>query len=297
MEGKSAIHVAVTLAAGQKSLVTLDQLRARGIGPKHVEQWVRAGWLHRKHAGVYAVGHPTLTPHGRWLAATLALDGVLSYTSAAALWRILPPTPDIHVTVPTNHGRQHRDGIVVHRQPLPAHHRTELHGVPVTSLCRTLLDVAASEPPRRLAQGFEQAQVEHRLRPATLAAEALMRPGQRGTAKLRAILAEAVDPGQVESILELRFLQFCERHGLPRPLTQVRFGQWRVDFFFKEEGVAVETDSRKFHATAARRRLDAQKTADLEALGLTVVRLRWADVVHDPVRALAALANGGVSPV
>jgi very-short-patch-repair endonuclease len=296
MKGKSAIHVAVALAARQKSLVTLDQLRDRGVAPRQVEHWIRAGWLHHKHAGVYAVGHPTLTPQGRWLAATLALRGVLSHTSAAALWGILPFTKDLHVTVPTCHGRAHRDGIRVHRRPLPRHQVTALHGIPVTALGRTLLDLAATQPLPALERAFEQAQVEHRLRPARLATEALTRPGQRGTAKLRAILSEAVEPGKVESILELRFLQFCEKHGLRRPLTQVWFGPWRADFLFKEEGVAVETDSRKYHATAARRRKDAEKTAYVEALGLRMIRLRWVDVVHHPARALAALANGGVSP-
>ena len=237
------------------------------------------GWLHPVHVGVYAVGHTALTLDARSLAATFALGdaATLSHRSAAELWEILQAGPGIHVTVPTYAGHPHRDGIRVHRQRLRPDERTTLRGIPCTTLARSLTDIAASAP-RLLHRAFEEAQVRHGLRPAVLAAEVAVRRGHRGTARLRAVLRGAVDPGAVESILELRFLALCATHGLPRPQTQVRIAGWRVDFWFPQARVAVETDGARYHASAAKRARDARKTAELEALRIRVVRIRWADV-------------------
>jgi very-short-patch-repair endonuclease len=107
-------------------------------------------------------------------------------------------------------------------------------------------------------------------------------------------LAGAVEPGQVESVLELRFLELCEAHGLPRPLTQVRIDRWRVDFWFPDARVAVETDGARFHASAAKRARDAEKDAALTALGVTIVRVRWANVTQRAAEVAATLRAAGV---
>jgi very-short-patch-repair endonuclease len=116
--------------------------------------------------------------------------------------------------------------------------------------------------------------------------------------KLRALLARAADPGQVESVLELRFLALCAAHGLPRPLTQVRVGRWRADFWFPAEHVVVETDGARFHATAAKRARDERKQGALEARGERVLRLTWAEVARRPAavaeRVREALATANV---
>ena len=83
-----------------------------------------------------------------WHAAVLALgDGaVLSHAAAAVLWGMVRRTAIIEVTVPTTAGHVKRDGIVVHRQRLPAEHVTTHRGIPVTTPIRTLLDYAAVAP-------------------------------------------------------------------------------------------------------------------------------------------------------
>jgi hypothetical protein len=214
------------------------------------------------------------------LAATLALGrtAVLSHRAAGELWAILPASQPLEVTVPSTAGRPHRDGIRVHRQRLLGRDRTDRLGIPTTTLSRTLVDLAAVVDGRALAGALEEAQVRHRLNPALIAAELTAFPGRRGAKALRAVLAGAVIPGQVESILELRFLRLCAAYGLPTPLTQVRIGAWRVDFWFPSARLAVETDGARYHATAAKRRRDAAKTEALEAAGARVLRVRWADV-------------------
>lgn len=268
--------------------MTRDELQ---VSPRVIDRLVAQGHLHRVHAGVFAVGHPALSLEGRWLAATLALgpEAVLSHRAAGALWGIVPAVQPLEVTVPPATGRGHRDGIRVHRQRLRPEERVVRDGIPSTALARTLLDLAAILDARTLGHAFEEAQILHRLSPASLAAELAVQPGRRGARKLQALLAEAVDPGQVESILELRFLRLCSDHGLPRPLTQVRVGPWRADFFFPEQRVIVETDGGRYHATAAKRARDARKTAAFDAAGLTVHRLTYADVTFEPARTAEGL--------
>jgi hypothetical protein len=157
----------------------------------------------------------------------------------------------------------------------------------VTSLCRTVLDLAAVLSERELAGVFEEAQVRHRLRPSALAAALAAGRRRQGAARIRALLAGAVDPGQVESVLELRFLALCAAHGLPRPLTQVRIGPWRVDFRFPAVRVAVETDGARFHATAAKPARDARKDAALAAAGIAVLRATWEDIARRPAEVAA----------
>ena len=272
------------LATRQNGNITYAQLRELGFSPDDIADRCGAGWLIRRHTGVYAVGHIPAARASAWHAAVLALgDGaILSHTSAAAHWDIRRPTAVTEVIVPTTAGRPKRDGIIVHRQPLPASHVTIHRGIPATTPMRTLLDLAAVVSYGALARAFEQAQVRLQLPPAPLAADVISRPGQRGNAKLRRVLMDAVDPADVRSVLELRFLRMCAFHGIPRPLVNVRVGEWTPDFLWPEHRLVVETDGAAFHRTAAARRRDALKDEVLRGLGLTVIRLTWAHVTDRP---------------
>jgi very-short-patch-repair endonuclease len=74
----------------------------------------------------------------------------------------------------------------------------------------------------------------------------------------------------------------CAAHGIPRPKVNVRMGEWTPDFYWPEWGLIVETDSVAFHSTAWERQRDALKDDAMRALGLDVLRLRWAEVVGQP---------------
>jgi very-short-patch-repair endonuclease len=198
----------------------------------------------------------------------------------------------------TRAGRRRR-GITVHAQPLPPEATARRHRVPCTSLVRTLIDLAASVDARTLARAFEQAQVVHRLKPILLATVVLDRPGHRGTARLRPLLAGTVDPGEIDSVLELRFLRFCRDWKIDRPETQAEFGPWRADFLFRGHGLVIETDGARFHATAAARARDARKTAYLESIGLVVLRVSWFELHERPAelhRRIRDAPNGTFSP-
>jgi hypothetical protein len=225
----------------------------------------------------------------------LGPHAVLSHRAAGALWEIVRGAVPTDVLVPPTSGRASRDGIVVHRSALRPEDVGRRNEIPVTSLLRTTMDLAAVQTMREFERSFEEAQVRHSLSPDLLAVEVVCRRRYRGNGRLGAVLKDAVDPAAVLSVLELRFLALCARHGIPRPLVNERFGPWRPDFLWPEARVVVETDGLRFHRTAAQRRRDAEKDAYLRAHGHAVIRLTWADVVErpQPVAAgvLAALAG------
>jgi len=272
------------LASRQNGNITHRQLVDAGLSPQQIARRREAGWLVPRHTGVYAVGYVPAARESSWHAAVLALGAgaVLSYASAAALWGMARATAIIEVTVPTTAGHVKRDGIVVHRQRLPPEHVTTHRGIPVTTPIRTLLDYAAVAPLSALFRAFEQAQVHLHIPPAPIAAEVIARPGARGNGKLRKVLEGAVDPKDVRSVLEIRFLRMCAAHGLPRPNVNVRMGEWTPDFYWPEWGLVVETDSVAFHSTAWERQRDAEKDVAMRGLGFKVLRLMWADVVGRP---------------
>jgi predicted transcriptional regulator of viral defense system len=94
------------------------------------------------------------------MAAVLAVgeSAVLSHFSAALLWELIDRAPpSIHVLVP-GQGTRRRSGLVIHRtRHLPPEHRIERSGIPVTTVGRTLLDLAAMLPPKRLRFAVEAA--------------------------------------------------------------------------------------------------------------------------------------------
>ncbi len=134
------------LAAAEWGVLSLDELQACGLTPKAIAARVRRGWLHPMHRQVYAVGHANPLRLGRWLAAVKACGrgALLSHFSAGALWELLAwDHRSIEVTVTGSASRRHR-GVRVHRtQVLLPEERAWRKGIPVTSVIRTLLDLAA----------------------------------------------------------------------------------------------------------------------------------------------------------
>src|SRR3954468_2482869 len=143
MTGKTVQSAAIwVLVRRQHGVITRGQLLARGVTRHGIAHRLAEGRLHRVHAGVYAVGRPELTQHGRWMAAVLACGpgAALSHTSAAALWGIRPEHAGaIHISVPDGRRPKH-PGIRTHRRAqLDA---TAKDGIPLTSPIATLIDLA-----------------------------------------------------------------------------------------------------------------------------------------------------------
>ncbi len=118
-----------------------------------------AGGCFAIHRGVYAVGHPRLTLHGRWMAAVLACgaDAVLSHHQAAALHGLRrAPWSPIHVSAPGQ--REHADVVCHVARGMRGRSRTIIDGIPVTSVERVFLDMATVLGPQPLRSLLEAAQ-------------------------------------------------------------------------------------------------------------------------------------------
>ena len=133
------------LATRQHGVVSRRQLETLGLGRGAIANRVRSGRLHVVHRGVFAVGLPTLSRDGAFMAAVLAggEGAVLSHRSAAELWGLLAGQGRlIDITVRGQAGRRDRR-IRVHRNALAADEVATMDGIPVTSVGRTLVDIAA----------------------------------------------------------------------------------------------------------------------------------------------------------
>lgn len=132
------------LAGRQHGVVGRRQLQELGMGREAIEVRLRAGRLHRLHRGVYAVGHKALSLESRWMAAVLACGpgAVLSHRSAAALWGIRDPSSRA-IEVTSRAKSRSRGSIQRHFAMLPDDEVTTQLEIPVTTVPRTLFDLAA----------------------------------------------------------------------------------------------------------------------------------------------------------
>ena len=205
------------LAARQWGVISSGQLRALGVEAREVGHRVSVGRLHRLHRGVYAVGHERLGREGRYLAAVLACGkrAVLSHRSAAAWWDLLQ-TAQTQVDVTSPHGRHAIAGVRRHQaRSLAAQDTTAYRGIPITSIARTLLDLAATVRPDRLERALAQAQRLQLYDHAAIADVLSRSNGHRGRAALTR--AAAQEPKLTRSELEVMFLRLVRRAGLPEP--------------------------------------------------------------------------------
>ena len=252
---------------------------------------MRGGWLHPRHRGVYAVGTPQLTLEGLFLAAVKACgpEAVLSHYSAAALFGIVKwdgRYPEV-----TTPGRREHPGIHTHR---PAKiDATRRSGIPVTTPARTLIDLAAALPYRRLRRAVRQAQS---LKLVTL--PQLVVPGRPGAKKLAKIIATG--PAPTRSELEDVVLDLLLRAGFERPDVnaplEVSGRTVYPDFRWPGQRLIIEADSRTWHDNKLAREDDAERQALLEAHGERVVRVTWEQAVARPGQTIrriyAARAEG-----
>lgn len=294
-------HAVARVAAQQYGLLTRAQLRALGLGDTAISKRAAAGRLHRVHHGVYAVGHRALPARGAWMAGTLACGrgAALSHASAAALWEIAPEDPHaVHVTVPTAGGRR-RPGLVIHRDPTLARDEVRTrHGIRITTVARTLLDLAAILPTRALERALDQAAIARRLDLKALDALLSRRAGHRRAAKLRAAL-EGHRPGTTltRSELEERFLVLCREHALPRPGVNRTVAGLEVDFVFELQRVVVETDGWRYHGTRAAFERDRRRDATLARAGYRTLRFSHRQLAEEAAAVAATVAAAlGANP-
>jgi very-short-patch-repair endonuclease/predicted transcriptional regulator of viral defense system len=292
---RRADGVIEALAARQHGVVTRAQVVAAGAPLHALEYRVKSGRLHRIHRGVYRVG-PAVSPWEREAAAVLACGegGVLSDRTAGVLWSIVRyPTGDVFVHVSVQGGgRRIGRGVCVHRiERLGSDERTVLHGLPITTPARTILDLARTADAAELEQAIALAEREGLVSREELGRLMDRYPRRPGTAAVRALLVRESGVVLTRSKAEALMVALFRKARLRMPEVNARVCGFEVDFVWRAEKLVVEVDGAAFHTSTRSFESDRRRDAMLAAAGFRVIRVTWRQLVDEPEAVIVRIAQ------
>jgi Transcriptional regulator, AbiEi antitoxin len=286
-QGRTVEEILGRMARRQHGLVTRKQLLAAGISKEEIRRRIQKGALLVVHRGVYRVGHRAPSIEARYLAAVLACgDGaVLSGQAAGYLWGLIKGSaPPPEVTTPKDRKVK---GIRTRRARHGEINGTKSRGIPITTVPRTLVDLASLLQLEDLARACHEAGVLHDTSPRQVEKVLMKRPNTPGAKQLRRVMHG--DVHVTLSALERRFLKRLDEAGLPRPVTNKPAGGRRVDCRWPEHNLTVELDSYRYHSSRHAWELDRRRERDAYARGDDFRRYTRNDVFEDPEPILAEL--------
>ena len=309
MRDREATAAIRALAERQHGVAATWQLLQLGISEDIVRSRRNGALLVPIFQGVYALGHQRLTREGRWMSAVLACGpgAVLSHFSAGHLWGVCGSYGPIEVLRQSGgfHPKGHR-GVRLHQtRRLELWELTVERGVPVASMERVLLDLAAQTDAKRLERILVHSYKRDDFSWSRLARILKRTRGRKGAGKLRRIVLE-VEPEALEtkSVSEVDFLALCRRSNLPTPAVNVLVEGHLVDFLWSTPKVVVETDSWSHHGDRPTFEKDRQTDVDLIAAGYEVHRATYKMLERNPDpflrnvrRALSARTASNFMPV
>ncbi len=226
------------------------------------------------------------------MAAVLACgeQALLSYWTAGALRDLVRDAGrQIHVTTPGG-SRLDVPGITKHRaRNLCPDDYTEEDGIPVTSVARTLLDLAALMSPGRLSRTVEDAERRDLLDIRAIGAVCDRNRGHRGARRLLRQVGMLGPIPDTRSALERRFAELCRRHGLPLPIFNRVIDGLEVDASWPGQSLVVELDGWQHHQTRGAFERDRARDAHLALSGYRVLRLTWRRLEEAPAEVADSL--------
>ena len=278
------------LATRQYGVVSTRQLDGLGYGRNSVAKAAKVGRLHRIHRGVYVVGYRRLSWRGRCMAAVLASSpSVASHLSAGWLWGLLRFRPEtLHVTSPS--ARRAKRSFVVHQADLPGADRVIYEAIPVTSVARTVLDLAvdrsARDIRRQIQRGDDFKVFDLREMRSLLARS----NGHRGKVQVEAAL-DGFRPDHVftRSGLERRFLEVVTAAGLPTPSMNTFVAGFEVDAYWAEERFGVELDVYATHGSRLSFEEDRERDDELLLAGIETTRVTGPRLDREPGKVVESI--------
>jgi very-short-patch-repair endonuclease len=279
--GRTVERKLAVMASARHGLVTRAQLLGAGVTRQEIASRLESGALLRVHPGVYRVGHRAPSVEARYLAAVLAAgEGALLSGRAAAhllgLVKGTAPAPEVIART-----QRRIEGVRTHRSRLlDARDATSVQGIPVTTVPRTLIDIAADLSLDALARACHEAGVRYRTTPAAVEAVLAGRPNSTGTKKLRRVIHG--DVRVTLSKLEARFLELLRDAGLPLPITNRLASGRRVDCRWPEHRLTVELDGYRFHNSRHSWEQDRRREREARARGDDFRRYTYGDVFEQP---------------
>jgi Protein of unknown function (DUF559) len=232
---------------------------------------------------------------GRWIAAvdTCGPHAVLSHGDAAALWELAPIGGSrIHCTTSRRSGREPNWPARLHRVGTLRRSETTVHrGIPVTTVARTLLDLAPTTRGRSLEDLIAQADRLELFDLVAIRRVLVAHPRQPGRRRLIDLLERlsGAGPADLRSRTELALMQLCDDYGLPAPVANVRVAGFLVDFHWPGTDLVVEGDGFTYHSMPTVFESDRDRDQQLMLAGYRVARFTYNQLTRQRRRSAARL--------
>jgi very-short-patch-repair endonuclease len=271
---KTNIDGQISEAATLRGLITHGTLREIGLSRQAIGARCRAHVLIPVHRGVYFVGHAERTPIASAEAAVIACGprSVLSHDSAAALWglRRWPSVPEISSAL------QHkRPGIRTHQtRTLTRADVTTRHAIRVTTVARTLADIAPRLTDIELERAIHEARRNRDLPNAQLTRLYDLRP--------RAARVFDSTEAPSRSVFQHRLKAFVRARRIPAPEFEAPWHGYEVDAFYEDHGLIIELDGYRDHSEPDRFEADRLRDALALELGFVTLRITWKRLTREP---------------
>ena len=280
-EGRTVEQELARLGTRAHGIVTRARLLETGISASAINRRLADGSLLPQYRGVYRVGHCAPSLDASYMAAVVACgeEAALAGRPGGHLVGLLkgaPPAPEV-ITLT----ERRIEGIRTRRvRRLDRRDVTLVRDIRVTSVARTLVDLAAVLSIPELARACHEAGVRYKTTPRQVDAALKRYPNAPGQRALRAIMRG--DAPVTLSKLERAFLALLRKAELPLPHTNRLAGGRRVDCRWPDLGVTVELDSYRFHNSRHAWERDRQRERAARAREDRLERYTWADVVERP---------------
>jgi len=282
-----SLHNITDLAARQHGLITFRQLGECRVADSTISDWLAKGRIHRLSPSTYRLAGAPDTWFQRVMRAALDTGGWASHRTAAALHALDGHDRRvIEVVVERWKRSSMHDGYIVHEtKDLRGVDVASRHGIPCTSLVRTLIDLAAVEHSFRVEQALDHAcrvnaDLLHVVNERFLQ---VARRGRNGTRMMRRLLGERtgifIPPG---STFERHALDWIDRAGIEKPVKQHKVvdGDFTayLDIAWPHLRFAMECDSLAHHFSKAAQEWDRRRRRHLKRLGWEVAEYSYDEV-------------------
>lgn len=278
------------IARAQYGLITSDQA-TKALGRGRKERWVADRRLICVQPRVFRLNGTPETWHQSVMAAQLTTGGIVSHRSAAEVWGLIQPAGYVDVSVPPPRAPRAQPPAIIHRiLDLHPELAVEREGLKLTDQTRTIIDLGLVLPMWSVRDALSRGLTSKLFSVAQVEAlrDALGRKGRNGTGVVRELLDERLlTAGTEESLLERRLHGLARRHDLPS--MAIQYEVWhagrmvaRIDAAYPERRLAIEVDGYSAHSSPDAFQRDRTRQNRLVALGWTVLRFTWEDVVKRP---------------
>lgn len=293
----------MAVAASNHGLVNLNQSESVGVSRRHLERLEQRGLLRLVYNNVWSAGGSPDTWHQRALGATwcTGAGALLSHRSASAIWG-LQECRGVEVLVAMNTGAR-PPGVRVHQTRfLTGVDVDQRHGIGVTSIERTLVDMASVIPLGQLARLLDASVAAGLTTFEQVVGRLVTMPtrGRKGMPILRMLLQERTGCNTVDgSPFESLMAGLIGRSDLPVPVRQHMVvgseSRYYLDFAFPEHKVAIECDGLLGHGSPSAQSYDLRRQNEIIERGWNLRRFSWSQVNTESAQVIESIRNAMIA--